>query len=61
MASYDAIAATDDVIGFIEAILNVTLSEDDLPPILQFDLWKKDFQDFLRSTLNGSQDLDFTL
>ena len=57
--SYDDVSLANDVIDFLSVIFDVTFAE--VPPILQFDLWKEDFKDFLESTLNGATDLDFTV
>jgi hypothetical protein len=34
---------------------------DTLPPIFDPELWINDLLDFLRSTTDGAQDLDFTM
>ena len=60
MKSYNEASAIDDILRFIGDVFNVTFSQD-IPPILQFDLWKKDLIDFVNSTLKGNDDWDFTV
>ena len=59
--SYNEVSAVDDFLHFISDVFDVTFSEGEIPPILQFDLWKKDLEDFVDSTLDGSDDWDFTV
>ena len=62
MTSYDEVSAIDDLLLFVENVFNVTFAEDDeIPPILQIDLWRKDFEDFLRSISDGNDNIDFTV
>ena len=59
MTSYDEVSIASDVIELLSVVFDVTF--DEVPPILQFELWKQDFKDFVESTLNGAPDLDFTV
>ncbi len=62
ITSYDEASAIDDLLLFVENVFNVTFAEgDEIPPILQIDLWRNDFEDFLRSVFDGKQNLDFTV